>query len=500
MKKKIGIFLTLAAVMLFLGTALFAQATKPLNVALPGNPETLDPQVTSSTLTFQVVRSIYDTLAEPDKNGNIVPALAEKWTTSADSLMWTFTLRKGVVFHNGDKLTSKDVKATFDRIRDTATASPKASEFKSITAIETPDDYTVVFKLAEPYAPFLSALASGWGAILPKSQIDAKQNIGNQPIGTGPYKLKEWVRDNRIVLEKNASYWMKGFPKTDRVNIQIIPEQAVMLQGLLTGDLDVIYPINDTDIPVIERNSSTTVDKTMSSMVLVLAMNCSKAPLDNLKVRQAVNHAIDKQKVIDIAYAGGKPVGTFMDLSDPYYKDFTSLYPFNQDRARQLLRESGMDTGKALEMVIPQNYELHVKAGQIYQEMLTKVGLKVNIKLVDWSTWMSDVYRGGKYDFTVIGHTGKLDPDGRLAGYGTDKTYVKWVNPRAAELIDTAKKTIGFENRKKIYDEALEIMAKEVPFVFTGTSYRFIGLRKNISGLIMDTKLDTYDFRYTEKK
>jgi peptide/nickel transport system substrate-binding protein len=189
-----------------------------------------------------------------------------------------------------------------------------------------------------------------------------------------------------------------------------------------------------------------------------------------------------------------------MNYGNAYYKDFTSLYPYDPDKARKLLAEAGVGKDTVLEMYLPQNYPPHVEAGQLMQEMLSKVGLNVEIKLIDWSTWISDVYRAAKYDFTVIGHTGKLDPDGTVGGYGTEGRYVRWINPTCAELIKTAAVTTGFENRKKLYDQALEIMAKEVPFVYVGTSYRRIGLRKGIEGFHMDPVLDTFDFRYTEKK
>jgi peptide/nickel transport system substrate-binding protein len=149
-------------------------------------------------------------------------------------------------------------------------------------------------------------------------------------------------------------------------------------------------------------------------------------------------------------------------------------------------------------MVLPSNYPPHVKAGEMYQEMLTKVGLNVQIKLVDWPTWLKDVYTAAKYDFTAIAHTGKLDPDGTLALYGTEKRYVRWVNPTVAELIAKGATTIGFENRKALYDQATMIMAREVPFVFTGTSYRRIVTNKRVKGFRMDPVLDTYDLRYTE--
>jgi peptide/nickel transport system substrate-binding protein len=475
-------------------------AAKSLNFALAGNPDTLDPQKTSGTLTFQAIKSVYDTLAEPDMNGKLVPALAERWQVSDDALNWTFYLKNGVVFHNGDKLTAHDVKATFDRIMDKSTASPKAKEFASITSIEAVDDFTVSIKLKEPSSPLLATLASGWGAILPKSLIDAGHDFGNKPVGTGPYMLTKWVRDSQILLDKNDKYWMKGLPKIDRITMHIIPERAVQIQGLISGQIDVTYFIDGDDIPLLENSQEVKIDKSMTALILVMSINCSNPVLKDIRVRRAINHAIDKQKVLDVAYGGGKPIGTFMDYGNAYYKDFTYLYPYDPEKARKLLAEAGVGSETVFELFLPQNYELHVKAGEMYQDMLTKVGLNVKIKLVDWSTWISDVYRGGKYDLTVIGHTGKLDPDGTLSGYGTEGRYVKWINPRTAGLIGQARKVSGFENRKRLYDEALEIMAREVPFMYLGSSYRYTAVRKNVSEFRMTPKLDTFDFRWTEVK
>jgi peptide/nickel transport system substrate-binding protein len=500
MKKSIYLFLCVSLTVL-LGAFMLANPAlteaRTLNFALAGNPDTLDPQKTAGTLTFQTLKSVYDTLAEPDPGGKIVPALAERWEISGDALTWTFYLRKDVVFHNGDKLTAKDVKATLDRIMDKATASPKAKEYGAIAAIETPDDFTVVLKLKEPASPLLATLASGWSAILPKRLIDSGHDFGAQPIGTGPFELKTWVRDSQIVLKKNKNYWMKGLPKLDQVIMDIIPERAVAVQGLISGQVDVAYLIEKDDLPVLEASSDVKIEKSMTSLILVMSINCSNPVLQDLRVRQAINLAIDKQKVLEVAYNGGKPIGTFMDYGNPYYKDFTALYPYDPEKARKLLTEAGVGQDTVFTLFLPQNYEMHVKAGEIYQDMLTKVGLNVKIKLVDWSTWISDVYRDAKYDLTVIGHTGKLDPDGTLAGYGTKDRYVRWINPRAAELIDEARKVSGFENRKKLYDEVLEIMAREVPFMYLGTSYRYTAVRKNVSDFRMTPILDTFDFRWT---
>jgi peptide/nickel transport system substrate-binding protein len=499
MKKARWLAAAIMVALLLAPAGMLAAKEKVLNFALSGNPDTLDPQKTAGTLTFQTLKSVYDTLAEADQSGQIVPALARTWDVSADGLVWTFKLRAGVLFHNGDKLTSKDVKATFDRIRDKATASPKASEYAAIASVDAPDDATVVFKLSQPSAPFLAALASGWGAILPKSLIDQGWDFATKPVGTGPFVLKEFVRDSRIVLEKNPHYWMAGLPKLDRVIMNIIPDRAVQVQGLVSGAIDAVEFVDPADFPVLQASKDVTIDKSMSALILVMAMNCQNPILSNLKVRQAVNYAIDKQQVLDIAYGGGTIIGTFMDATNAYYKDFTSLYPYNPEKAKSLLKEANVPADATFSMVLPSNYDMHVKAGQLYQEMLSKVGLNVQIKLVDWPTWLSDAYTNSKFDFTVVGHTGKLDPDGTVGGYGKGK-YVRWDNPTAFDLISKAKIVAGFDARKKLYDQALEIMARDVPFVYLGTSFRYKAFRSNVVEYRLTPKLDTFDFRWTDLK
>jgi peptide/nickel transport system substrate-binding protein len=469
-----------------------------LNFALSGNPDTLDPQKTSGTLTFQTCKSIYDTLVEPDQDAKIIPALAESYDISADGLTWTFNLRKGVTFHNGDPFTSADVKASIERIKSEETGSPNANEFAVIQSIATPDDHTVVFSLEKPSAPLLSTLASGWGAILPKSLIDSGHDFASQPVGTGPYRITEYIRDAKIVLEKNEDYWMKGHPKLDKIVMNVIPERAVQVQGLIAGHVDISYVTVPEDLPILEDSGQVTIEYYNSALVQVLSMNCSRPPLDDIRVRQAINHAVDKETVMEVAYGGGDVVGTFLYPGSAFYKDFTKLYTYDPEKAKSLLAQAGVGSDVELEMSLPQNYPPHVNAGQMYVEMLSKVGLNVKIKLVDWSTWISDVYRGAKYDLTVIGHTGKLDPHGTLANYGRETRYVRWINEEFAQLVDKAAVTVDFEPRQKLYHEALEIIAREVPFVFVGAPQRRIVFRNEVTGFRLTPNLDTFDFRWTE--
>ena len=175
-----------------------------------------------------------------------------------------------------------------------------------------------------------------------------------------------------------------------------------------------------------------------SALVMVLAMNTQRPPLDQLRVRRAINAAIDKQTVMDTAYAGGEVVGTFMDVGNPYYVDFTDMYQYDPEAAAAVAADTEFD--HELVISVPQNYEPHVRAAELYHEMLRQAGFPVRLQLVEWSTWLSDVYRDSQFDLTVIGHTGKLDPDGRLARYGTADTYVQWEDPPTAEAIREARR------------------------------------------------------------
>lgn len=471
------------------------EARGHLDFALSGNPDTLDPHATRGTLTFQVVRSIYDTLLEPNQEGEIVPALAESWEVSPDGLEWTFRLRQGVRFHHGRELTAVDVVATIDRILDPAFASPNVSDFDAIDSAVAVDDYTVQLNLSRPQAPLLGALASGWSAILPADLIAGGHDFAGNPVGTGPFVFDEWVRDSRIVLQRNDEYWMEDRPYLAGVTFQIITERAVQVQGLLAGELDVVDIVTDTDIDLLQENPQTKLDTDLSSLVMVLAVNNGREPLDDLRLRQAISLAIDRQPVLDVAYGGGEPVGSFIDYGDPAYPDFADIYPFQPARARELIEELDLPEDMVLRIAVPQNFQPHVRAGEIYQEMLRDVGLRAELRLLDWSTWLTEVYRGSNFDLTVIGHTGKLDPDGRLGPYDSADNYVQWYNGEAAALIAEARRETDQTTRRQMYTRVLEIMAVELPHVYIGSNYRHVGLRQNVTGFHMDSKLDTFDLR-----
>lgn len=469
--------------------------------ALSGGPDTLDPQATAATLAFQVNKSLYDTLVEVDDDGKLTPALAESWAVSPDGLTWTFKLRSGVKFHHGKTLDSGDVKATLERILDPATRSPKRGDFGAIRSVEAVDPLTVRIVLAERFAPFLATLAQGWGAILPADLIARKQDFATKPVGTGPFTVAEWQRDSFIRLQRFDGYWIKGQPRLREVLIRFVTESAVKTAGLLSGEFDAVDTVANLDLPRVRANPNVKVIRQVTSLINVLAMNNSRPALRDVRVRQALWYAIDRKQVLKTAYGDESIVSNeFMDITSPYYVEIPDPYPYNPDQARKLLAEAGYGSGLTLDLALPQPYPAHIEAGQLIQAMLAKVGLSAKPRVVEWGFWLSRVYAGGEYDLTIIGHTGKLDPDGRLFGFGDPaRNYIKYGNQKVEDLILAGRITTNPSHRKQIYAEALKMMTSDAALIPLGTLVTYAGTQKGVKDFRQLYAIDTYDFRKTTK-
>lgn len=469
-----------------------------LTMATDAQPETLNPHATVAHSSFQVTRSLYDTLAEVSRQGEIVPALAESWRISDDGLTWTFYLREGVKFHNGSTLDSGDVKATLEHILSEKAGAPRASEFAAIAAIETPDELTAVLRLSRPSPPLLASLASGWGAILPAEKISAGHDFANDPVGTGPFRLERWVRDSHIELRRFDEHFA-GAPQLERVVIRFVPDPAVRVQGLLAGEFDLAVAPAPADRDLIRQAPNLRLVSEPSALVLVVAINARRPYLADVRVRRALNYAIDKETVLEVAYGGGVPVGSFMEAGSPWLPADIVPYPYDPERARALLQEVGVRQGWQLDLVLPQPYASHIEAGQMVQSMLRAVGIDARIRIVEWGVWLGEVFRGERnFDLTVIGHTGRLDPSLRLEPFDTaERNYVGFDNPRVTELLHRAAVSSDWEERGALYAEVLRIMHEEPPFVYLGTPFTTYAHHARVEGFWITPLLGTFNFRET---
>jgi peptide/nickel transport system substrate-binding protein len=494
--------IVVASMLAWGGTPAGAQTSRDrLMFALSGGPDTLDPHGTAATLAFMVQKSLYDTLVEADDEGKIVPALAESWTVSPDGITWTFRLRSGVRFHHGKVLDAGDVKATLERILDPATRSPRRLQIGPIRMVEVADSQTVRIVLAERYAPILATLAEGWSAILPADLVARRHDFSTRPVGTGPFVLGEWQRDSFIRLQRFDGYWIGGQPRLREVFIRFVPERAVKVAGLLSGEFDAVDALDPDDLPRVRANPDVRVVTQLTSLVNVVAINNSRPALRDVRVRRALWHAIDRPQVLKTAYGPDSvPSAVFMDVTSPFWIDLGDPYPFDPERARRLLAEAGYGGGLTLDLALPQPFQPHIDAGQLVQAMLARVGITARIRVVEWGFWLSRVFGGGEFDLTIIGHTGKLDPEGRLVGWGDPtRNYVRYENQRAADLIHAGRITVNPEHRRRIYAEALKLMTEDAMVVVLGSPARYVGLRRSVREFRQVYAIDTYDFRKTTK-
>ena len=475
-------------------TALSPQRGGTLTVAVAADPDGLDPHKTVAAATFQITRNIYDTLVQSDGQGHIVPDLATRWQPSADGLQWTFTLREGVKFHNGRTLTAADVKYSFERLLAPETASPRAKDFANIKAISTPNAQTVVFELSKPQASFLSNLAYGWAAIVPQ---EAAATLRDQPVGTGPFKIVEWVKDSHVTLERFDGYFVPGVTYLDRAVFKVISDPAARLAALRTGEVDVIPELPAQDVATVQKEPDLKIIQVPFNGIQYIAINNKVPPFDNLKVRQALNYAVDKQAVIDTAQFGlGVPIGSHLPPATDYYVDLAGKYPYNPEKARQLLAEAGYPNGFETTIILPQPYDFHIRNGEVVADQLARVGIRCKLETMEWGTWLKQVYNGREFALTAIGATGRLDPDPFLSPYisTSQENMRNYSNPKFDALAAQGAVEADPQKRHEIYAQMQTLLADDAAAIWLLAPLSSVTLRQTVQGWVV-YPIDIYDLR-----
>ncbi|MBK8159307.1 MAG: ABC transporter substrate-binding protein [Rhodospirillaceae bacterium] len=374
---------------------------------------TLDPAVGYDWKNWSVIKSVFDGLLDyKPGTTEIVPDLAESFETSADGLTYTFKLRQGVKFHNGREMKAADVKYSLERMINPATQSPGAgyyagikgfAEFQGGTATEvagitTPDDYTVKLELTAPDATTLHLLALNFSFVVPKEEVEKSGlDFGKKPVGTGAYKVTEWTSGQKIVLDRNADYYKAGLPRLDKITFEIGQEPVVALLRLQKGEIDIagdgIPPAKFEEI----MNDPTSKDLVITADQLhtgYVAMNVTMKPFDNVAVRQAVNMAINKERIVklinDRAVVANQPLPPAMPGYDTAYKG----YAFDVEGAKAKLKEAGLEAGFETDLYV-MNTDPQPRIAQAIQQDLAAIGIKVNLKNQDMGTVIA---AGGKKD------------------------------------------------------------------------------------------------------
>ncbi len=441
----------------------FASSAAELRVAVSTEPPGLDPTTNAAAaIKLLLHHNLYETLVQFDAQAQLHGQLALAWEISEDGLVYTFHLREGVLFHDGTPCAGEAVRRSFLRTLDPQTGHPNRAFYAAIDDVEA-DGNRVQFRLKYPNAPFLALLALGDSVVVPAHRTD----LATHPVGTGPFRFGEWRPADRLILVRNGDYYLPDRPKVDRVVFRFLPDPAAQLAALRAGDVDLVAEVTPEVGASLRNDPRFTVVSGPSNLVQVLAINNARPPLDQLVVRQAIAHAIDRGAIIDRVFLGfGTPIGSHLTPAVPYYVDLTGLYPYNPAEARRLLAAAGYRNGLGLRMVLPGNYTQHVRTGEFIAGQLEAVGIRVRIELVDWSTWLDRVFGKADYDLTVIGHIGRVDPALMLAPYGADRLdyYFRrgWRNTELEELLVLGVQTADPEARQGIYARVQEILAQEV--------------------------------------
>jgi peptide/nickel transport system substrate-binding protein len=444
-------------------------------------PPGLDLTATPASATAGVVfYNVQEALVKVDRHGKIVPWLAEKWHTS-DNKNYTFFLKRGVRFHNGREMKAADVKFVFDRAMNPETKHPAAKQYEPIGDIIVKDDYSITFALKSTSANFLLTMARQGSVIYPREAVDT---LKSEPIGTGPYKLGEWVRGDRIVLVKNPDYHVKGLPKLDRVTLRFIPDPNAALAALKAGDVDAaLFGLGPEHIPDLQKDARFQVIIGETTNDVIMSMNNGKKPFTDVRVRRAVTYGINKPDVVKGAMFGfGRVLGTNVDPLNPYFVDMSGAMPYEPAKAKKLLTEAGYPNGFEAVLKVAPQYYYTVRTGEVLVDQLQKVGLKIKIEQIEWGQWLSRVWKDADYDLTIIGHAEAWD----IANYANPKYYFRYDSADFQKLFQESEVTVDDKARRELYVKMQKKLVEDAPVVWLYVHPRLAVTKKGLQGFWKD--------------
>ncbi|WP_027051378.1 ABC transporter substrate-binding protein [Mesorhizobium erdmanii] len=443
-----------AAVLAFASAASASAARTDLVIGIPLEPPHLDPTAGAAAAIREVTyANVFQGLTRIGPNGEVLPDLAESWTISDDGKVYTFKLHTGVKFHDGTDFSAEDVKFSLDRARAENSINAQKQLFAAIDKVEVVDPATVKVTLAHPQGSFLYNM--GWGDAVMVSPKSADTNK-EKPIGTGPFKFDSWAKGSSITLVKADHYW--GAPVfLEKVEFRVVPDAAAAVPALLSGDIQA-FPFFDPDsVAQIKDDPRFKVVVGATEGETILSINNKKPPFDKLQVRQAISYALDRKAIIDGASAGlGLPIGSHMSPANKYYVDLTGRYPHDVAKAKELLKEAGLENGFKATLKLPPTSYARL-GGEIIASQLRDVGINLEIIPVEWAQWLDQVFTKKDYDLTIVSHTEPNDID----IYARKDYYFNYDNPAFNKVIADLELTSDEAKRKELYAQAQKILADD---------------------------------------
>ena len=451
-----------------------------LTAAIAGEPDQLDPQKSTAYFSFEVLENVFDTLVEPDANLEMRPALAESWQVSGDQLTWTFHLRPGVSWHDGSPFTASDVVYSYRRIIDEKLAN--VDKLSAVRDVRAPDPQTVVIEVAHPTPNLLTNLGGFKGmAIVQRRNVETGE-IATHPVGTGPFAFAGRKSGDSITLTANDNYW-GGAPKVPGVTFRFISEPSTALSALQAGEIDWTDAIPPQRVEQLKGDDSLHLAVTPSNDYWYLALNEARKPWNDVRVRQAIAYGIDRESIVQATSYGTATANQLaIPQGNPWYTPY-DRYRHDEGRARDLLRQAGVGN-QNLDMLVTTEYPETVTAAQIIADNLAALGITVNIRTVDFATWL-DEQNSGHFDMLMMGWLGNIDPDDfYYAQHHTDGTSnaQKFSDPDVDRLLDAARTETDRAARKDDYDRAATIIADKASYIYLYNPSVIQGWSTNLTG------------------
>jgi peptide/nickel transport system substrate-binding protein len=452
---KTGKLLRISAAALALTSGAAAAAQSDLTVALQLEPPHLDPTSAAAGAIDSVLYSnVFEGLTRFASDGSIIPGLAKSWEISEDGTSYTFYLNAGVTFHDGTSMDAEDVKFSLDRARGEDSANAQKALFAGITDVSVVDPLTVKVSLEAANGSFLFNMAWGDAVIVAPETIE---NIKTNPVGTGAFQFSNWVQGDRIELTRNADYW--GTPAAlESATFKFISDPTAGFAAMMAEDVDafVNFPAPE-NLPQFEADPRFQVIVGSTEGETILSTNNKMPPLDNVKVRKAIAHAIDRQAIIDGAMFGvGTPIGTHFAPHHPDYLDLTANSAYDPDLAKQLLAEAGFENGFETTLKLPPPSYAR-RGGEIIAAQLRAVGIQTEISNLEWAQWLEQVFRGKDYGLTIVSHTEPMD----IGIYARPDYYFQYDNPAFQTLMTDLRSQSDPATRSAMLQKAQTIISED---------------------------------------
>ncbi len=484
------------AIVLALTTGFVLAQQGRLELAIDSSPAGLDPHIVTAFSSFQVIGQIYDGLFETNADLQLEPALATGYTVSDDGLTYVLSLREGVTFHNGRPFTSADVVYSYERVIDVATASPLASRYTQVASVTALDDYTVEFRLAQAFAPFLSNVAGL--TIVPREVVEANGNLQQVAVGTGPFMLTEVVPDTYILLTANPNYYRPGEPGVAEIRMNIVPEASTRTAGLRTGTYHLLPDVDPASAQTLRNTSGITLLGVQDLSYTLLGINTTRPPFDDPRVRYAFNLALDREEMVEAVYFGDAAVaGPFspglVDYALP--TEVFPCYAADPAAARSLLAEAGYPNGISFDILVLGSQRVIVDVAQVAQAQLAAAGFNASVTVEELGAFVQR-WRNSDFDVFASLNGGSIDPDGyldRTFRSGGSTNVFLYSNPAVDVGLTAGQTAVTLADRQAIYAELQHALACNGPVAHIANATLFTA---HVDGLQGYQQLPTRGLRY----